>query len=57
MTRESLVDDGGVREAVSSLKDVRSIVDVDVYVWSEEKDRWRRLTFTEARALWSLSRE
>jgi hypothetical protein len=56
MTQRELVGDASAREAVDVLKDIRSIVDVNVYVWQEEDERWRLLTFGEQRALWDLSR-
>ncbi len=56
MTRETLADDASTREAVDVLKDVRSTVDVNVYVWQEDDERWRLLTFGEQGALWDLSR-
>jgi hypothetical protein len=34
------------------LGDVRSIVDVTVYVWEPSQDRWRMLTLGETRTLW-----
>jgi hypothetical protein len=52
MTRQVLADDVDTRRAVEALAPVRSIVDVSVYVWEDEDERWRRLTFPEARALW-----
>jgi hypothetical protein len=55
MTRQALVDDAGARDAIEALKGVRSIVDVNVYVWHEERERWRPLTFPERRALWELA--
>lgn len=55
MTRQELVDGASAKEAVDALKDVRSIVDVNVYVWQEERDRWRPLTFEEQRALMELT--
>jgi hypothetical protein len=51
MTRRPLLEDGSPREAVAVLRDVRSIVDIDVYVWLAERDRWQRLTFAEQRAM------
>jgi len=54
MTRETLAERAGTREAVKVLKGVRSPVDVNVYVWREEPSRWRLLTFAEKRALWDL---
>jgi hypothetical protein len=56
MTRQALVDGDGMRATVDALRGVRSVVDVNVYVWQEERDRWRRLTFPERRALWELAR-
>ena len=55
MTRQTLVDDVGVRGAIDVLRDVRSIVDVNVYVWQEERDRWRLLTMPEQRAMWDAA--
>jgi hypothetical protein len=54
MTRQTLADDASTREAVDALREVRSLVDVNVYVWRE--DRWRLLTLPEQRAMWDLSR-
>jgi hypothetical protein len=47
-----LADDVPAREAVDVLGDVRSIVDVHVYVWEPKADRWRLLTLDEQRLLW-----
>jgi hypothetical protein len=52
MTRAVLADGAGAREALSVLDDVRSIVDVHVFVWQPKAERWRRLTFEEQRTLW-----
>jgi hypothetical protein len=54
MTREVLVADGTARETVDALEQVRSIVDVDLYVWQPTQERWRMLTFGERRAMWEL---
>jgi hypothetical protein len=56
MTREPLVDGAGTRETVEALKDVRSMVDVNVYVWQEDQERWRLLSLGEQRAIWDLAR-
>jgi hypothetical protein len=56
MTRQALIDGGTAREAVEALREVRSVVDVNVYLWQEEHDRWRLLTFAERRALLDLAR-
>jgi hypothetical protein len=55
MTRRVLAEDVDARAAVDALKGVRSVVDVNVYVWQAERDRWRPLTFPEERALFDLA--
>ena len=52
MTREVLAEDVDARQAVDALEDVRSVVDVIVYVWVPVAGRWRMLTFGETQALW-----
>jgi hypothetical protein len=54
MTRQVLADDVDARRAVDTLKGIRSIVDVSIYAWDEAADRWVRLTFSEAKALWEF---
>lgn len=56
MTRQTLVDGASAREAIDALRDVRSIVDAHVYVWEEERDRWRLVTLAEQRAMLDLAR-
>ena len=51
-TREELADGALARETLSVLGDVRSSVDVHVYVWEPDDDRWRLLTLAEQRTLW-----
>ena len=55
MTRQTVAGDAGARGAVEALRGARSIVDVDVYVWQEERNRWRMLTFPERHAMWELA--
>jgi len=57
MTRDALANDASTREAIDALKDIRSIVDVNVFVWQDEQERWRLLTFAEQRAMWELARQ
>jgi hypothetical protein len=52
MTREVLAEDADTRSTVKLLEDVRSIVDVTIFVWQPEDERWRMLTLDESRALW-----
>ncbi|MBV8431930.1 MAG: hypothetical protein JO244_12235 [Solirubrobacterales bacterium] len=54
MTRQVLADDVDARGALEALEDVRSIVDVTIYTWDETAERWNRLTFGEAKAVWDL---
>jgi hypothetical protein len=52
-TREVLADDADARATVSALEPVRSIVDVNVWVWEAERHGWRLLTLDELRAFWA----
>jgi hypothetical protein len=54
MTREVLAEDAGTRTTVERLEDVRSIVDVAIYVWSEQAEKWQLLTLAESKMLWNL---
>jgi hypothetical protein len=51
MTRQTLAEDTGAAETIEALRGVRSTVDVNIYVWQEERQRWRPLTFPEQRTL------
>jgi hypothetical protein len=55
MTGQRPLDDGNGRDAAAALRDVRSVVDVNVYVWQDERKRWRLLTLPEQRAMWELA--
>jgi hypothetical protein len=55
MTRQTLLDGADARDAVEVLQGVRSVVDVNVYLWDDEDTRRRRLTFSEKRAMWALA--
>ena len=52
VSHEVLVEDADARETVSVLENVRSIVDVTIWVWQPEQERWRMLSLEDARALW-----
>jgi hypothetical protein len=52
-TRELLADDADARATITALEPVRSIVDVTVWMWEPERDRWRMLTLDEVRGLWA----
>ncbi len=55
MSRQELVDDGSARDAVDALRDVRSLVDVDLYVWQPIHERWRMLASPERHTMWELA--
>ena len=54
MTREVLAEGAGTRATVDLLEDVRSVVDVAIYVWSDRLDAWQPLSFAESKMLWNL---
>jgi hypothetical protein len=56
LSRQMLVDEASTRETIDALRDVRSIVDVNLYVWQEDEARWRLLTLPEQRTLFELAR-
>ena len=52
-SREVLAEDVTARATVNVLNGVRSIVDVNVFVWTPATAKWRLLTFDEQRLLWN----
>jgi hypothetical protein len=56
LTRQVLAEGTDTRTTLGVLRGVRSLVDVNVYVWQEERERWRLLTLGEQRALLDLAR-
>lgn len=52
MTREVIAEDFGAQATVALLRTLRSVVDIDVFVWEQKPGRWRQLSFGEKRALW-----
>jgi hypothetical protein len=53
VTREVLAEDADARTTVGVLEGVRSIVDVTIWVWQPDAERWRMLPLEDARALWN----
>ena len=53
-TRRVLADGASTRATVDLLRDVRSVVDVAISVWSENDGRFRLLTHREQQTLWDL---
>lgn len=52
VSRAVLGEDIDARATVQLLEGVHSIVDVTVYVWDENTERWRMLTLGETKVLW-----
>ncbi len=52
MTREVLAEDVDARTTVEVLGGVRSIVDINLYVWRPDRQDWRLLPLEDKRALW-----
>ena len=53
-THRVLAEDADARATVAVLRDVHSIVDVTISVWSEKDGRYRLLTHGEQKTLWNL---
>jgi hypothetical protein len=51
-TRQTLAEDADLRATLALLAEQRSSVDVNVYVWEPEPERWRLLTLGERQLLW-----
>jgi hypothetical protein len=54
ITREVLGEGIGARETVDLLDEMRSVVDVHIYVWEPEADEWRALTLREQKTMWEF---
>jgi hypothetical protein len=52
MTGKTVSEGLDARATIAALEPVRSIVDVTVYVWEADTERWRLLSLGETRALW-----
>ena len=47
-----LAEGTDTRATIELLQDVRSVLDVRIYVWMQRAGRWRLLRLDEQRALW-----
>jgi hypothetical protein len=52
VTGQVLADGANARVTVDLLKELRSVVDVRIYVWEPKPSKWRLLTLGEQKALW-----
>src|SRR3954452_6619512 len=54
MTRATLAEGADGRALVDLLKGIRSLVDVHISRWDDDRGDWRLLSLGEQRALWQL---
>jgi hypothetical protein len=54
MTRQVLAEDVDTRKAIEVLEGLRSVVDVNAYVWDERAEAWEQLSQGDRRRLWQL---
>lgn len=54
VSRRVLAEGTGTRATLDVLEGVRSAVDVSVFVWDEQAERWRQLSHRERKALWGF---
>jgi hypothetical protein len=52
MSSQTLAEDADMRTTLDVMREVHSPVDVRIFVWDRERDRWHLLTLPEQRALW-----
>ncbi len=52
VSRQVLTEGTDARTTIDVLRSVRSIVDVQVYVWQPVREKWRMLGLDELRLLW-----
>jgi hypothetical protein len=55
VSTETLAEGAAMKAALEVLEDVRSPVDVRIFVWDDDADGWRLLTLGEHRALWDAA--
>ncbi len=52
MSAEVLAEGARMRATLDVLREMRSPVDMRIFVWDDEADDWRLLTLSEQRAMW-----
>ena len=57
VSSETLAEDTDMRTTLDVLDGVRSPVDVRIFVWNHEAERWHLLTLPEQRAMWEAARD
>ncbi len=54
VSQRVLAEGADTRTTVELLEGRRSVVDVSVYVWEDQRQRWQQLTQREKQMLWDL---
>ncbi|MEA2479391.1 MAG: hypothetical protein QOJ07_1313 [Thermoleophilaceae bacterium] len=54
MTRQVLAENVDARAAVTVLEGMRSVVDVNLYLWQYDPGEWRQLSQRERAMVWGL---
>lgn len=54
MTQQVLAEGAGTRETVRVLEEIRSVVDVNLYVWREPEGAWLQLSQADRARVWDL---
>ena len=54
MTRQVLAEGADTRATVELLEGMRSVVDVNVYVWRDWEGDWQQLSQGDRRRLWAM---
>jgi hypothetical protein len=56
MTQEVLAEGADTPSTVELLNGIRSVVDVRIYTWDEQAEKWRLLPHGDQKLLWSFRR-
>jgi len=52
LTRAVLLEDGGLRETLDVLSRVERMLDVSLFIWEADDERWRLLSLSEQEVVW-----
>lgn len=54
MTRQVLAEGASARATVDLLDNMRSIVDVRIYIWEPKTEKWSMLSYRDQKLLWGF---
>jgi hypothetical protein len=54
MTRQVLAEGASARATVDLLENMRSIVDVRIYIWEPKTEKWSMLSYRDQKLLWGF---